>query len=524
MSNSIYEQALIDAESLKNAAEERVKQKLVESMSPKIKTLIESQLFENSVEEDHQEECGTGTYSESDISELEELDELDELDEEELKDNDMMESVNVLKILMSENYKKNMVEKKLLSIKENLVKVKSAKILSENNNSSDTQKQRIDTIISNLKEELNSLKESSIINSNENLLELYINMNKELNNMSRRRSNFNRKLEDLLESNLFEEDQDEEVESEENQAEAEEFDLGDFEESLGEDVDLDDEVDLEKAEDAVVDLIDALNLNLMQEDEDEDEEEEDKSEEEEGDEELEEAHHIEMDEKEGCYEMDEMEEGPGCYGEEDSNEGVLEIDENMLRREIGKMKRLREGDAASGVGVNSFGGGDLGPEMFVDVDDGILNVNADELGDAPRPSLKKESAEYKQTVRENRVLRKQLQESKSALKGMKTQLEEMNLFNAKLLYANKLMQNRDLSLKQQKHIVESLDDASTLNEAKLLFESLSKTLNKSRRGRNLNESASRRILGSSSKSVKSSQSAQSGKADLNRWAKLAGLK
>ena len=516
MSNSIYEQALIDAESLKNAAEERVKQKLVESMSPKIKTLIESQLFEDSIEEDPQEECGT--KYENDISELEELDELDELDEEELEDHDMMESVNVLKTLMSENYKKNMVEKKLLSIKENLVKVKSAKILSENNNSSDTQKQRIDTIISNLKEELNSLKESSIINSNENLLELYINMNKELNNMSRRRSNFNRKLEDLLESNLFEEDQEEE-------GQEEEFDLDSFEDNLGDEVDLDDEVDLEKAEDAVVDLIDALNLNLMQEEEEEEEEEEKEDDEEEKEEDdLEEAHHHEMDEMDEMYEMDEMEEGPGCYGEEDSNEGVLEIDENMLRREIGKMKRLREGDAASGVGVSSFGGGDLGPEMFVDVDDGILNVNADQLGDAPRPSLKKESAEYKQTVRENRVLRKQLQESKSALKGMKTQLEEMNLFNAKLLYANKLMQNRDLSLKQQKHIVESLDDASTLNEAKLLFESLSKTLNKPRRGRNLNESASRRILGSSSKSVKSSQSAQSSKADLNRWAKLAGLK
>ena len=33
-------------------------------------------------------------------------------------------------------------------------------------------------------------------------------------------------------------------------------------------------------------------------------------------------------------------------------------------------------------------------------------------------------------------------------------------------------QNRVLSIKQQRHIVESLDEAGTLNEAKLLFESL----------------------------------------------------
>ena len=37
----------------------------------------------------------------------------------------------------------------------------------------------------------------------------------------------------------------------------------------------------------------------------------------------------------------------------------------------------------------------------------------------------------------------------------------MNLFNAKLLFANKLMQNRGLSTKQQRAIVEALDKAST---------------------------------------------------------------
>ena len=120
-------------------------------------------------------------------------------------------------------------------------------------------------------------------------------------------------------------------------------------------------------------------------------------------------------------------------------------------------------------------------------------------------------------------MQKQLKEYKSAVVGMKKELNEMNLFNAKLLYANKLMQNRGLSIKQQKHIVESLDNAATLNEAKLLFESLSKSLTKSKSRRNLSEGASRRILGSSSRSVGSSQPA-SKNADLDRWATLAGIK
>ena len=62
-------------------------------------------------------------------------------------------------------------------------------------------------------------------------------------------------------------------------------------------------------------------------------------------------------------------------------------------------------------------------------------------------------------IRKNRMLESKLSQYKKALQGMKGQLVEMNLFNAKLLYANKLMQNRDLSMKQQRHIVESLDEA-----------------------------------------------------------------
>ena len=54
----------------------------------------------------------------------------------------------------------------------------------------------------------------------------------------------------------------------------------------------------------------------------------------------------------------------------------------------------------------------------------------------------------------------------------------MNLFNAKLLYANKLMQNKNLNARQQRTIVEALDSAKTLREAKLLYKSLSTGISK----------------------------------------------
>ena len=119
-------------------------------------------------------------------------------------------------------------------------------------------------------------------------------------------------------------------------------------------------------------------------------------------------------------------------------------------------------------------------------------------------------------------MRRQLAEHKRAVSALKGQLTEMNLFNAKLLYANKLMQNRNLTAKQQRAIVEALDNAKTLREAKLLYTTLTESLKKGRRtkGGKLTEGVSR--TGSASKSVRSSAPANNG-SELGRWAVLAGL-
>ncbi len=103
---------------------------------------------------------------------------------------------------------------------------------------------------------------------------------------------------------------------------------------------------------------------------------------------------------------------------------------------------------------------------------------------------------------------------------LKKQLQEMNLFNAKLLFANKLMQNRALSTKSQRSIVEALDSAKTIREAKLLYKSLSSSLNRSS-GKTLTESRSR-LLASSSRSTRSGSPANNGVV-ADRWAVLAGL-
>jgi len=230
--------------------------------------------------------------------------------------------------------------------------------------------------------------------------------------------------------------------------------------------------------------------------------------------------------------------------EEEVVEEVYEIDESALRRELRRMRHLREQEeAADGDPYLDHGGEDLGDVVLDVSEDDLLNALADELGDtgvatpespsgsvgpgnSGLPESYRKRARGRASRRSSRRIaesrnNKQVRQYRHALTGMKRQLVEMNLFNAKLLYANKLMQNKNLTVKQQRAIVEALDNAKTLREAKLLYKSLSGSLSRRSRGKKLNE-GSLRTLGSSSRSTRSAQPKSSG-VEADRWAVLAGM-
>jgi len=328
---------------------------------------------------------------------------------------------------------------------------------------------------------------------------------KEMKQMSRRR---NRNIFDFL----FEQEEDLELAPEEGEAvEGEEAPL--------------EEPDIDAAEDALLDLGDALGLE------------------------------VEVLPPEG----EEGEEGEEAPEDELDLEETYEIDEAMLRRELRRIRKLNENDPVDGSGDSSFGGGDAEDEPFVEVDeDDLLNALADELGDAPVPDAgggqppghdampesyrrrrarvrrMREAARRRASARGRRPVARrstggrrsaaggrQIAEYRKVVSALKGQLTEMNLFNAKLLYANKLIQNRNLTAKQQRAIVEALDNAKTLREAKLLYKSLTSSLKKVSR-KNLQEGRSSRSLGSSSRSTRSASPSNSGN-EVDRWAVLAGI-
>ena len=71
---------------------------------------------------------------------------------------------------------------------------------------------------------------------------------------------------------------------------------------------------------------------------------------------------------------------------------------------------------------------------------------------------------------------KELKEAVSVIKTLRSELNEVNLLNAKLLYVNKIFKAKNLSELQKVQVIASFDKASTIREAKVVFESLNTAL------------------------------------------------
>ena len=543
MSLNIYQEAIVEAKQLKEMAEQNAKNKIIEAITPRIRKLIEQELVD--IEEDDLADLVVGD------AELEELPPVADEDEEALdlsmlsmaepapelapkikidvagdinlelegdddEEEDLIlgrEVVEALERALNINTKRGMrgrivfLNKKVKNLREAINGVDMRKLR--------PLERKIATLYyAKILQEAISLLNNDILMTESvdlRLMKQLKNILKEINNMSRRKdaAAFRRLFEELAggglgETGMYEQD--------------EELDLDvDVEEEVEVEETAPEDVDVPAAQDAVSDLAVALGLEVVEEEEVDEE--------------------VEVEEEE----LD-LEEGDDVDEQDDALDEVFEIDERAIRRELVKLRRLRESDATDADPSLNHGGEDEG-DLFIDVDeDTLLNALADELGDPSVPTPKvgagggsvaesrrrRRAARRGRTPSRNRGATRQVQEARrrthraeKAAHQLKRQLNEMNLFNAKLLFANKLMQNRGLSTKQQRVIVEALDNAKTIREAKLLYKSLSRSLNTNRTGSTLTENRSR-LLASSSRSTRSGSPANSG-AEVDRWAVLAGL-
>jgi len=149
-------------------------------------------------------------------------------------------------------------------------------------------------------------------------------------------------------------------------------------------------------------------------------------------------------------------------------------------------------------------------------------------GDDRKP-VKDESKPQQQTVgmsygKSDSKMVKELEAALASVNELKSELNEVNLLNAKLLYTNKIFKAKNLTESKKVKVLKAFDNAKDVKSAKTIFETLSEgLLDKSA----VNES---RNLGSASKASGLEPKATSTKQPIiesndvyNRMRKLAGL-
>ena len=77
---------------------------------------------------------------------------------------------------------------------------------------------------------------------------------------------------------------------------------------------------------------------------------------------------------------------------------------------------------------------------------------------------------------EKEKLQAELAEAISTIKSLKGTINEVNLLNAKLLYANKLFRSYNLTNEQKVKVVENLDRTSSVREVKLVYATLAESM------------------------------------------------
>ena len=207
----------------------------------------------------------------------------------------------------------------------------------------------------------------------------------------------------------------------------------------------------------------------------------------------------------------EEEEAGEAEGEEDE-----EIDlENMTEDDL---KSFIESVIADMVSAGELEGGE---EMESEEGEEEGEEGEMEMGAEMMAEMKKMKKEVEEAKKAKEKAEKELKEALSTVSTIRTELQEVNLFNAKLLYTNKIFKAKNLTESQKVKVLAAFDRAASVKEAKLVFETLSEGFVEKKAP--MNESL---IRGGASKAtgVATKKPIMEANEQVTRWQKLAGIK
>jgi hypothetical protein len=190
---------------------------------------------------------------------------------------------------------------------------------------------------------------------------------------------------------------------------------------------------------------------------------------------------------------------------------VTDVIKDMV--DSGELEAGHEGEEGEEEEEGNEGEGEEGEEDEDEID---IEKMVAEIKKSKEAKAKKEDEDE-----EKKKLKEELEEAYNALKHVKSELNEVNLFNAKLLYTNKIFRNKNLSESQKVKVLAAFDKAVSVKEAKLVYETLSEGLKTTKAP--VNESL---LRGAASKvsGIAPKKPILEVNDQFDRWKVLAGIK
>ncbi len=294
---------------------------------------------------------------------------------------------------------------------------------------------------------------------------------------------FSPQLKSMLASKLEEMDKYEEDDVKEEVEEAKkEIEEETIEETISEEKEeMDEEMDLDE-------ILNELEKEDIKEDDLSLEEELTEAEEDEVEETEEETEEVETEEEDEDIDLEDM-------SEEDLKSFIEDVIEDMV-----KAGELEAGEAVEDNDED---------EMEMDMDMDVEIESEEEV-------VAEEKDDYMEEVK------KELDEAYATINSLNSELNEINLLNAKLLYSNKIFKSKSLNESQKVKVLGAFDKASSVKEVKLVFETINDNF-KTKKTKQISEN----MIGSASKATITPKVNKKPIVESNemvaRFQKLAGI-
>ena len=126
--------------------------------------------------------------------------------------------------------------------------------------------------------------------------------------------------------------------------------------------------------------------------------------------------------------------------------------------------------------------------------DHLTNIEEGKKKKDPKAKKEDEKKDEKKEKKDDKE--KELKEAYDAIAELRSELNEVNLLNAKLLYTNKIFKAKNLTESEKVKVLNTFDKAETVKEVKLVFETLTESFKTTVKKNPIKES-----LGSASRTI-----------------------